>query len=287
MSNLLREPLLHFVLLGGLLFAGYSLVNPEPGADPQRIAVSSGQIEHMITTFARTWQRQPTVEEVTGLIDEYVCEEVLSREAIKLGLDQNDVIIRRRLQQKMEFIAADLAALAEPTEAALAEYLAKHADAFRQEQQLTFRHVYLNPEKHGEQLDVVAAKLLADLGARGMQADIYALGDPTLLEPAFRDEPQRRVEANFGGGFAAELGTLPEGKWSGPVFSDFGAHLVFVEQRMEGRVPALDEVRAQVRRDWENSRRQEANRKFLEDALKQYEVNIEWQVAEAYGVTAK
>ncbi|HEY5705135.1 MAG TPA: peptidylprolyl isomerase [Terrimicrobiaceae bacterium] len=286
MKNLLREPLLHFALLGALLFAAYRLVNREPKADPQRIVVSAGQIEHMVTTFARTWQRPPTTEEVKGLIDQYVREEMLSREAMKLGLEQNDTVIRRRLQQKMEFIAEDLAA-AEPTDADLARYLEKHPDAFRQDQQLTFRHVYLNPEKYGEQLHVVANKLLTDLRSKDAQADISTLGDPTLLDPAFRDEPQRRVEATFGSAFAGKLATLPVGEWSGPVTSEFGTHLVLVEQRTEGRVPTLDEVRPQVRREWENARRIEENRKFLEKLLKQYEIGIDWPKPETKDSSAQ
>ena len=287
MKKLLREPLLHFGLLGTLLFAVYHLVNREQKVDPQRIVVSPGQIEHMVTTFARTWQRPPTTEEVKGLIDQYVREEMLSREAVKLGLEQNDTVIRRRLQQKMEFIVEDLAAAAEPTDADLADYLAKHPDAFRQDQQLSFRHIYLNPEKNGDQLDALANKLLAQLKSTDPKADLSTLGDPTLLDPAFRDEPQRRVEATFGSAFAEKLATLPVGQWSGPVVSEFGTHLVLVEQRTEGRASTLDEVRAQVRREWENARRIEVNRTFLEDLLKQYEVSIEWPKREPAETTAK
>ena len=286
MKHILREPLVHFLLLGAALFGFYAAVNKNKATSQEDIVVSAGQIEHMVTTFARTWQRPPTTEEVKGLIDQYVREEMLSREAIKLGLEQNDTVIRRRLQQKMEFIAEDLAA-AEPTDADLAGYLAKHPDAFRQDQQLTFRHIYLNPEKHGEQLDAVANKLLADLKSKDAQAGISTLGDPTLLDPAFRDEPQRRVEATFGSAFAGRLATLPVGEWSGPVISEFGTHLVFVEQRREGRVPMLDEVRPQVRREWDNTRRMEANRKFLEELLKQYEVRIDWPKGEPAESTAK
>ena len=281
MRKWLREPLLHFALLGGLMFAAYGLAHRDLRAAPDRIVVSPGQIEHMITTFARTWQRPPAPEELKGLIDQYVREEALSREAMRLGLDRNDVVIRRRLQQKMEFIADDLAALAEPTDADLAAYLAAHPDVFRQDQRFTFRQVYLNPATHGERLDEAVSKLLGDLRAIGAQADVSALGDPTLLEPGFRDEPRRRVEASFGGAFAAELAALPPGRWSGPLTSAFGAHLVFVEHRTEGRLPPLDEVRAEVRREWENTRRLEANRRFLENLLKRYEVRIEWPRAPA------
>jgi parvulin-like peptidyl-prolyl isomerase len=186
----------------------------------------------------------------------------------------------------MEFIVEDLAA-AEPTDADLADYLAKHPDAFRQDQQLSFRHIYLNPEKNGDQLDALANKLLAQLKSTDPKADLSTLGDPTLLDPAFRDEPQRRVEATFGSAFAEKLATLPVGQWSGPVVSEFGTHLVLVEQRTEGRASTLDEVRAQVRREWENARRMEVNRTFLEDLLKQYEVSIEWPKREPAETTAK
>jgi parvulin-like peptidyl-prolyl isomerase len=286
-KRFLREPLLHFALLGALLFAAYAFLNREPAPGPQRIVVSLGRIEHLFTTFARTWQRPPSGAEMKALVDQYVREEVLSREALKLGLEQNDTVIRRRLQQKMEFIAEDLVAIADPREADLAAYLAKYPDAFRQDQQLTFRHVYLNPEKRGDQLDADVAKLLADLQTAGAQADISTLGDPTLLERAFRNESQRRVEADFGAEFSTTLASLPLGEWTGPVRSGFGTHLVLVEQRTEGRIATLDEVRPQVRREWENARRLETNTKFLETLLEQYEVTIEWPKEQAASITAQ
>lgn len=283
----LREPLLHFVLLGAALFVGYQLLNPVPQTDPGQIVVSPGQIEHMITTFSRTWQRPPNEDEVKGLIDQYVREEVFAREAMKLGLDQNDVIIRRRLQQKMEFIADDFAAGVEPTEAELAAYLANHPDAFRQDQRLTFRQVYLNADKRGDKLAADAAQMLVDLKANGPQADASELGDPSLLPPALADEPQRGIESSFGREFAGELVKLPVGEWSGPVPSGLGMHLVFIEQRTEGRVPALEEVREQVGREWASERRTETNRKFLEELLKQYVVTIEWPKDHAATTAAK
>jgi hypothetical protein len=276
MKKLLHEPLLHFTVLGALLLAVYGYLNREPETGPQHIVVSPGQIEHMITTFTRTWQRPPSHPELKGLVDQYVREEMFSREAVKLGLDQNDAVIRRRLQQKMEFIAEDLAATAEPTEAELMAFLAQHPDAFRQDQQVTFRQVFLNPGKHGDQLDAVTAKILAELKTAGAKADISAVGDPTLLERTFRNEAQRRIGSDFGGEFASQLAKAPVGEWTGPLVSGFGAHLVFVERRTEGRIPALDEVRPQVTREWENARRLETNRKFLESLLEHYEVTIEW-----------
>jgi len=283
----LREPLLHFLLLGAALFVGYRFLNHSPQAGPQQIVVSPGQIEHMVTTFTRTWQRPPNEDEIKGLIDQYVREEVFAREAMKLGLHQNDVIIRRRLQQKMEFIADDFAAGVEPAEAELAEYLAKHPDAFRQDQRLTFRQVYLNADKRGDKLATDAAQMLAELKAKGAKADVSELGDQSLLPPALMNEPQRGIESSFGSEFAAQLTKLPVGEWSGPVPSGLGSHLVFIEQRTEGRVPALDEVRPQVQREWASERRTETNRKFLDGLLKQYAVTIEWPKDKAATPAAK
>ncbi len=283
----LREPLFHFLLLGAALFVGYRLMNRAPEIGTQQIVVSPGQIEHMVNTFARTWQRPPDEVELKGLIDQFVREEIFAREAMKLGLDKDDVIIRRRLQQKMEFIADDFAAGVAPTEAELAAYFEKHPDAFRLDQKLTFRQVYLNADKRRDKLAADAARILAELKAKGAQADASELGDPSLLPPSLANEPQRGIESTFGSEFAAQLAKLPAGEWSGPVKSGLGTHLVFIEQRTDGRVPALAEVRAQVLREWENQRRTETNRRFLDELLKQYAVNIEWPKDKAATAAAK
>jgi hypothetical protein len=221
MKRLLREPLLHFFVLGALLFAAYDLLNSEPEVSEQQIVVAPGQIEHLITSFSRTWQRPPTPQEQKGLVDQFVREEVLSREAVKLGLDQDDSVIRRRLQQKMEFVSGDLLAGPEPTDAELAGYLAKHPDAFRQDGRVTFRQVFLSADKRGERLAADAARLLSDLKTRGPGADISGLGDTTLLPPSMTAEPQHRVESTFGGDFVAGLDGADMGKWTGPIRSGF------------------------------------------------------------------
>jgi hypothetical protein len=204
----------------------------------------------------------------------------LSREAVKLGLDQNDSIIRRRLQQKMEFIADDVAAITAPNEQELADYLAKHPDAFRQEATITLRQVYLSPDKRGAALPADATGLLAQLKRQGAQTDVSALGDSTLLPAALADESRRGVEGSFGKEFAEAAFKLPVGAWSGPIDSGYGAHLVLVESRREGRLPPLAEVREIVTREWTNARRLEANRKLLDNLLKNYQVTIQWPKTE-------
>jgi len=287
MKKLLREPLLHFVVLGAALFALYSALNRNTAPARDRIVVTAGQLENFSATFARTWQRPPSAEELKGLVDQYVQEEILSREAIKLGLDKNDSVIRRRLQQKMEFVFEDLAATKPPTEAELAEYFAKHQDQFKSEPQFTFRQVFLSPEKRGENLAADASALLTQLRTPGFSGDLDALGDSLLLPAEFKDAPSRRVQADFGKGFGSELATLKTGEWTGPIRSGYGVHLVWLESRTEARVPALAEVRAQVERELISSRRQAANQKFLEDLLAQYEVTIDWPTPEPKPVEAK
>jgi hypothetical protein len=275
MKKLLREPLLHFLLLGVAIFIAFGFVSERTGEEPGRIVITHGQIENLAAGFTRAWHRPPTPEELTGLIQDRVREEVYSREAMALGMDKDDTIIRRRLRQKMEFISDDVAAQAEPTDADLDGYLKAHADQFRTEQRFSFRHVYLQPQKHGDRLASNAAQLLEKLKEEGDSADISALGDSFLLGPSFDAESAAEVAKQFGGKFAAKLGELPVGQWQGPIESGYGVHLVRVSERTEGRLPALADVRDAVRREWSNTRRLEANEKFYQELQKRYEITIE------------
>jgi len=275
MKRILKEPLAHFLVLGALIFAGYGLRRRHAAPAPGQIVVSQGQLASMMVGFTRTWQRPPTPEEWEGLVKERVREEVYCREALALGLDRDDTIIRRRLRQKMEFISDDIAARTPPTDAELRAYLAAHPESFRVEPRFTFSHVFLNPEKHGENLARDAGRLLAQLRQAGARADAPALGDPFLLEHQFKSVPASEVEKQFGRGFAAKLGGILPGEWQGPVESGYGVHLVRVSERAEGGLPALADVRDVVRREWDNRRRQEANETFYQGLLKSYTVTIE------------
>jgi hypothetical protein len=237
--------------------------------------VTQGQIENLVSGFAKAWQRPPTSEELAGLVRDLVREEVYCREAIALGLDKDDTVIRRRLRQKMEFISDDIAAMPEPTDADLNAYLQAHTDRFRAEQTFTFSQVYLDPEKHGENLARDISALLLRLNRTGGQAQVSALGDSLLMERSFTAAPASEIAKQFGEKFAAKLGQLSPGKWEGPVESGYGAHLVFVSERTEGRVPELAEVRDDVRREWANAKRLELNEKFYQELFKRYSVTIE------------
>jgi len=276
MKRILREPLLHFLLLGIAIFAAYRFVSKGGSNDePGKIVISEGQIAAMAEGFARTWRRPPTSAEIEGLIKDRVQEEVYCREAIALGLDKDDTVIRRRLRQKIEFVTDDIAALADPTDEELNVYLKAHADTFRMPQQFTFSHVYLNPQRHGEHLAQDTAKLLAQLQQAGDRADLSEFGDSFALEHNFQSVPAGEIVRQFGENFSAKLGKLSLGQWNGPVESGFGAHLVRVSERTEGRMPELAEVRDAVRREWANARRLDTNDKFYQELLKRYVVTIE------------
>ncbi len=273
--RLLREPLLHFLLLGAGLFAAFSWTSGDTATGPKSINVTQGTIEHLVEVFVRTRQRPPAEQEIKGLIQDYVREEISVREAMALGLDRDDLIIRRRLRQKLEFVTEDLTAQADPSNQELQTYLKEHPAEFATEPRYTFRQVYLDPQRHGENLHHDAARLLVELRKVGGKGNIAAIGDPSLLEGEFKDALAHEVRDAFGENFVAILGTLPLGQWQGPVESAYGAHVVFLTERTEGGVPPLESVRNAVRREWMNTKRREANDKFYEELLKRYDVRIE------------
>jgi PPIC-type PPIASE domain len=274
-TKLLREPLVHFLILGAILLFASNLVNKRTSGDTRKIIVTQGQIEHLEDTFTRANQRPPTGEELEGLIRDYIRGEVYYREALALGLDRDDAPIRQRLRQKMEFISEDVAAQAQPTEEELRSYLKNHPDKFRVDQRFSFIQVYLNPDRHGNHVAHDAQQLLAKLDPAGGKVKISELGDPFLLDPKCDDVSFNDVARDFGDKFAASLGKLPVGKWQGPVESGLGIHLVYVSKRTPGRIPQLDEVRDAVRREWANEYRLEANSKFYEGLLQRYTVTVD------------
>lgn len=275
MKKLLHEPLVHFLLLGLLVFAGFRLTSRSEASEPGKIVVSQAQIESLVTGYTRTWQRPPTTVELEVLIREYIREEVYTREAMALGLDKDDSVIRRRLRQKLEFISDSVASQTEPTDEQLAEYLKTHANAFQGERQFTFSQVYLDPQKHGENLTRDLNQMLAQLRLSGNKPDLSKMGDSFLLEQNFPAVPAGEVSKQFGEKFMTKLADLPLGEWGGPIESGYGVHLVLVTDRSDGAVGALAEIRDTVRRAWVNAQRSETNVKFYQALLKRYAVTIE------------
>jgi PPIC-type PPIASE domain len=273
LQTILREPLLHFLVLGALLFVLFDLVGAPREAPKDRIVVSAAQIENLALLFRRTWRRPPTQAELDGLIADHVKEEILYREALALGLETDDIVIRRRLRQKMEFISEDIAAQAEPTEAELQAFLAEHAERYREPARVSFSQVYLSPERRGAAARSDAERVLVALDAG--RTDPAVSGDPFLLEQDYRLQTPHDIERLFGERFAAGIAELPVGHWAGPLESGYGLHVVLVRERTQSQLPALDEVREPVLRDWRAARRDEANQAFYDALRARYDVTVE------------
>jgi hypothetical protein len=238
----LREPLVHFVALGALLFIAFEWRGAGPAS--RRIVITPGQVDALAAGFARTWQREPTEDELKGLIDEYVRDEIATREAMAAGLDRDDTVIRRRLRQKWEFVAEDAADTAPPDDAVLQAWLDSHLEAFRTEPEVAFE----------QKMDGAMPRML-----------------PSQVERATRSDVARM----FGDEFAAAVLRVQPGTWMGPIKSGYGLHHVFVKERIDGRVPTLSEVRTQVEREVVAERRRRRLQEVYQDLLARYQVVIE------------
>lgn len=274
LSRALREPLLHFLGFALAIFLLYGFVDRSVEPEAGEIVVTSGKIEQLSGLFAKTWHRAPTAHELKSLIDEYVKEEIYYREGMVLGLDTDDTVIRRRLRQKMEFLADAAVSDLTPTDTELDAHLKAHSDRFRIEPVMAFQQIYLNPSNRGDGLANDAQAILAQLRANP-ETDPTTLGDQTLLPVALPPTDRASIEQAFGGGFSDELLKVPVKEWAGPVSSSFGMHLVRVSARTDARSPVLAEVREAVVRDWTTAKRKAFEQERLDRLLKRYRVKIE------------
>jgi hypothetical protein len=255
--KLIHEPLFHFLLLGVMIFLLAGQVHSGSVGSGEKIVVTQSGIESMVVGFSRTWMRPPTQEELQGLVDDYVREEVLYREAKAMGLDQDDVIVRRRMRQKFEFLAEDLAArTGPPTDQELEAYLRQHADKYSEEASFSFEHVFFSREKRGASADVDATAMLVRLKGKGA-IDIEKLGDAFLLPSQFEKTSAGETARLFGEKFTNELTKTQLGTWAGPIESSYGLHLVRVNARIPEVAPPLANVRESVLRDLLSDRRKQ------------------------------
>jgi hypothetical protein len=276
LKAIFREPLLHFLVLGAAIFAASAWFGEPDPDEPGQIVVSAQQVEWLASAWQRRWQRPPTKEEIKGLVEDHVIEEILYREALALGLDRDDTVIRRRLRQKMEFLYDDLAATNEATEAELRAFLKANADKFRTESRVTFRHIYLNADRRGGDATLEARRMLAKLDSLSRPAEAEVLGDPFLLPHYFEVASESEVAKNFGAEFARKLIEARPGRWVGPIKSPYGVHLIFVHDRIAGGSPNLTEVQDAVEREWRVERKKDAKKAFYDQMRERYQIRIDW-----------
>jgi len=273
-KRMLKEPLLHFLTLGAVIFAlnAWRDKTRPTEASLARIEVTAAVIERLRAGFERQFDKAPDAEELRGLVSAHVREEVLCREALALGLDRDDTIVRRRLAQKMEFLTDDLADAVAPEDAAVREFFEKNAAHYAKPANVSFRHVYFSKEKRGAKGETAAREALAALTG-GASDD--SMGDAFLHGFAFAEREPQEITALFGGEFAAQVASLREGEWSGPVASSYGLHLVRVDARGAVQPASFDAVRETVVRDFNEERRRTANREIFEKLRERYQVAVD------------
>ena len=267
--------MLHFLLIGIALFGAYRWMSPGDSGE-RRIVITQGVVDDLVTQHVAARGREPSTTELNHLIESYVRDEILYREGVRLGLERDDIVVKRRVRQKIEMIAEEDASTRAPTDTDLSAYLAANPARFVQPAILTFEQVFIGQPTSGPA--VVHAVAVTREGLRS-GADPEKLGKPTLLPHRMTLTPADLVARDFGASFAAALEKVPVGEWVGPIASSFGAHYVRVSDRMPAVAPQLAAVRDQVVREWENERRQRARNDAYTKMRGEYQVSIETKPA--------
>jgi hypothetical protein len=272
MSKLLKDPLVHFLAVGVALFAVSAWRGESVSAGREEIVVTAEQVAQARAAAAVLQGREPTPAELDALIEPTVRDEVMYREALALGLDENDDEVRRRLVEKMNYLTQDLADPEPSSEEALRQFYTANPDVFTIPSLVSFDQVFFSPGTRGDRLEADAAAGLAALRAGRVPAEV---GDRTPLRESYDDAPREQVAVLFGDELAESLfGTAP-GDWTGPFRSDFGLHVVRLRNRSEARLPPYDEIPARVAEEFGAQRRREANERAYLEMRSRYDVVIE------------
>ena len=271
----MREPLLHFLLIGVTLFGIYHWLNPSSlNTDTsRRIELTNDDIRQLEISWAAQWQRPPTPDEMRNLVEDKVREEILYREGLALGLDRSDTIVKRRLAQKMDFLADDVSALRDPSLEELKAWYAKNESQFVLPARVTFRHLYFSPDKRGASARDAAVKALEQVGQGGDTTPTSGLGDQFMFQDYYADRTTDQVANVMGSKFAQALLQLKPGVWSGPIESGLGWHLVWVDSIAPSHVPEFDEVDlADIKAQWLSAQRAETKRELFTAMRAHYEI---------------
>jgi parvulin-like peptidyl-prolyl isomerase len=261
-----REPLLHFLVIGALLFGGLQLVR---AAQRPTVTLSEQDLTQLVTYWQLQSGRAPTRQELQAILRDRVDEELLAREAHRLGLDKDDMIIRRRLAQKMAFASEDLGATAEPDEATLRSFYEAHRAQYATPAHIALRHAFFSGDRGPGAARAAAGEALAR-ARRGADPG----GDPSLLPLTYADANLDDLERDYGGAFAKAVQTAPLGAWVGPVASAYGYHVLRVDSREGAAIAPFETVKADVRDAWSADRRAAANAAFLAGLRKRYRVVV-------------
>ena len=270
--KLLRDPLLHFVVAGGVLFAGYALIHRGDIGVSQMdpIRIGKGELHWLEQTFANQWQRRPKQDELRGLIAGLLEEELLAREANALGLDQKDTIVRRKLAQKLGFLVDDTSRTVDPTDDELRRFYQAHTASFRKDGEISFSQLFFDPRRRTRP-EKDAQAVLISISATPSEGG-GKLGDPILLETEFDGVSKQAVSTMFGDEFAQSIFMIKPGQWAGPVNSGYGVHLVRVNGVNPGEIHRFEDVRAKVLGEWRYRQESEARAAYIAKLRAKYGV---------------
>ena len=274
MKTFIKEPLLHFVLIGIVLFFVWSIWGGESETDSTRIVVDASQVNRIKDAWSAQWKRSPTPSELRNLIQEYIQEEMLYREAVAIGLDNEDTIVRRRLAQKMRFLIQDIADRQQPSEDALRGFFLDNQALFRQPARVSFTHIYFSQDRRAARALIDAKSALKGLRSSQKQR-APSLGDPFMLNYDYAQLTQIETGKLFGKQFAGHIFELQPGGWQGPVQSGYGIHLVRVVDVLPARVPEFSEVVDQVSEHYAAFQRQKTNDAAMKQLRERYEIIID------------
>lgn len=266
LKRILQEPLLHFLVVGGLLF--FYLSNNDTVEKPE-IIISEGKIKQLTAQFTKTRQRAPTKEERKALIDNQVREDLAFKHGTQMGLVDNDTIIKRRVQQKIEFMLNDSIAGIEPSNEELQTYLDAHKKKYTIAPVYSFKHVYINPEKHE---DINA--FIASLKVQELDVNYVSLSDSIMLDNAYENTSTAQIARLYGLKFAKSLDDVEVGTWQGPVKSGYGLHLVKIDKKSPRRIGTLEELSSEIKRDFRTDTQKKAVNDFYKTLEDQYTVTI-------------
>jgi peptidyl-prolyl cis-trans isomerase C len=273
--RLLSEPLLHFLLIGLVLFGVYAYINRGRSgtASPKQIVLSLDELATMEAYFESQWHRRPTQQEFQAMVEDKIKEEVLYREGLVMGLDKGDTIVKRRMAQKVQFLAEDVATAHEPSTAELKAWFEKNTDKFALPSRYSFRHVYFSPDKRGTNAHDDATKALARIAGQPEDSPLIpSMADRFMFQDYYGDRAPSAIAKEFGPQFAVALEKLKPGSWQGPIESGFGWHLVFVDTVIPGRIPAFEEIESEVKIAWLSEQKAQAWQKAYQTMRAKYKV---------------
>jgi parvulin-like peptidyl-prolyl isomerase len=272
-----REPLVHFLVIGAAIFVLFGFLGQKDVEQQERaITITAGEIGWLTDTWKKRWNRPPTDKERQGIINQYLREMILYREAVAMGLDKDDTVIRRRLAQKLEFLSQDLITPQPPSEDELQSYFEAHIDRYQAPDLITLTHVFIDPDKRGNQTLVDAEVIKKQLQAlKEPPQDARSYGDPFMLQSYYPERSEAELLKLFGSGYARSVFELAPQQWHGPVLSGYGTHLVYVHDHQKAQPPVFADVKEQVRLEWESDKREQLNEQFVASIIARYDVTIE------------